>query len=169
MRIIIFLLIGVIGCKTEDIRNSEKYKMLNVKLQEQIKLSSIYYLLSDAGGTYYFCNRGQLEGYVKVSEQSFEKKEECDASLVIISNESHKKKIDEFLSNNPKYKKYKELMLTRHIKMAIPSAIVAQSWGKPEKINKTVFPGHTSEQWVYGRGSYVYIRNGIVSSWQSSN
>lgn len=43
------------------------------------------------------------------------------------------------------------------------------SWGKPDKINKTVLPDHTNEQWVYRRhDTYVYLRDGIVTSWQTT-
>jgi len=51
---------------------------------------------------------------------------------------------------------------------------VVRSWGKPNKINRTVLSGLVSEQWVYERGSrfgpaqYVYVRNGVVDSVQTT-
>jgi hypothetical protein len=42
------------------------------------------------------------------------------------------------------------------------------SWGKPQKINKTVNSSGSREQWVYGSGDYVYIENGKVTSFQTS-
>jgi hypothetical protein len=39
--------------------------------------------------------------------------------------------------------------------------------GRPERINTTVTAAGTHEQWVYG-GDYVYLRNGIVTSFQTS-
>jgi hypothetical protein len=41
------------------------------------------------------------------------------------------------------------------------------SWGNPRSIDKNYTFGSNSEQWVYGSmGPYVYIENGIVTSWQ---
>jgi hypothetical protein len=42
---------------------------------------------------------------------------------------------------------------------------VIMSWGKPERINRTVISSSTSEQWVYGR-VYLYFDNGILTSFQ---
>lgn len=41
------------------------------------------------------------------------------------------------------------------------------AWGKPEHINRTVIPGHTSEQWVYG-DTYLYFDDGVLTSWQDT-
>lgn len=43
---------------------------------------------------------------------------------------------------------------------------VTQLLGKPTKKNRTVTGNAVSEQWVYGNGRYVYIEDGIVTSWQ---
>jgi hypothetical protein len=41
------------------------------------------------------------------------------------------------------------------------------AWGQPKAIDKNYTFGTNSEQWVYGNmGPYVYIENGIVTSWQ---
>lgn len=41
------------------------------------------------------------------------------------------------------------------------------AWGNPRSIDKNYTFGSNSEQWVYGSmGPYVYIENGIVTSWQ---
>jgi hypothetical protein len=44
---------------------------------------------------------------------------------------------------------------------------VRAAWGRPEHINRTVIPGHTDEQWVYG-DTYLYFDDGILTSWQDS-
>ncbi len=44
---------------------------------------------------------------------------------------------------------------------------VMLSWGKPEDINRTVTTYGTSEQWVYGMGTYVYFDDGICTSFQN--
>jgi len=41
------------------------------------------------------------------------------------------------------------------------------SWGKPEKINKTILGNVVSEQWVYSTSSYLYFKNGILTSIQN--
>jgi hypothetical protein len=46
------------------------------------------------------------------------------------------------------------------------------AWGEPTTVNRTVGAAGASEQWVYrlygGRANYVYIRGGVVSSYQIS-
>lgn len=49
---------------------------------------------------------------------------------------------------------------------------VVRSWGRPEKINRTMTARVTREQWVYRRGGigndqYVYLENGVVVTLQS--
>ena len=46
---------------------------------------------------------------------------------------------------------------------------VIASWGKPNKINRTVTQYGTHEQWVYhhiGDGCYLYFEDGRLTSWQ---
>lgn len=45
---------------------------------------------------------------------------------------------------------------------------VIDALGNPTTINRTVLSSGTSEQWVYPNGLYVYIENGVVTSWQDS-
>lgn len=40
-------------------------------------------------------------------------------------------------------------------------------WGKPEKINRTIYPSHVREQWVYGTGNYLYFENDILVTIQN--
>lgn len=42
------------------------------------------------------------------------------------------------------------------------------SWGKPEKVNKSVGSWGVREQWVYGY-NYLYFKNGNLTSWQTTN
>jgi hypothetical protein len=39
--------------------------------------------------------------------------------------------------------------------------VVASSWGKPSKINKTSTTPGAREQWVYGSG-YLYFEKGVL-------
>lgn len=45
-------------------------------------------------------------------------------------------------------------------------AMVIDSWGKPKDINRSVGSWGVHEQWVYSNGNYLYIENGILTSWQ---
>lgn len=42
------------------------------------------------------------------------------------------------------------------------------SWGEPERINRDIHAWGTSEQWVYGSGSYLYFDDGHLSHIQTS-
>jgi len=44
--------------------------------------------------------------------------------------------------------------------------VLASSWGRPEKVNKSTYSWGTSEQWVYRSGNYLYFRNGVLESIQ---
>ncbi len=41
------------------------------------------------------------------------------------------------------------------------------AWGHPIDINKTIVRGLTSEQWVYGWGTYLYFDNGVLNAIQN--
>jgi hypothetical protein len=43
---------------------------------------------------------------------------------------------------------------------------VLRSRGKPSDINQTIIPTGSREQWVYGSGSYLYFRNGVLEAIQ---
>lgn len=64
-----------------------------------------------------------------------------------------------------------ENIAQRKVAIGMTSDDVLASWGKPNKINKTVTAGGTTEQWVYEgakfRHQYVYLDNGTVRSIQS--
>ncbi len=47
-----------------------------------------------------------------------------------------------------------------------PEEVLASSWGKPNKINRTTGANYEHEQWVYG-GGYLYFKNGILSTIQN--
>lgn len=40
--------------------------------------------------------------------------------------------------------------------------VIANSWGYPERINKTTNARGVREQWVYGNGRYLYFDNGVL-------
>jgi len=45
--------------------------------------------------------------------------------------------------------------------------VLASSWGRPEKVNRSTYAWGTSEQWVYGSGNYLYFKDGVLESIQN--
>jgi hypothetical protein len=59
------------------------------------------------------------------------------------------------------------MIANKEIRIGMPADQVRAAWGKPEKINSTVFPHSVHEQWVYG-SSYVYFEDGVMTALQQS-
>ena len=59
------------------------------------------------------------------------------------------------------------LVIANKIQIGMTAEMVRLSWGEPEKINTTLTSRTRHEQWVYGRGSYVYFEDGRVVSIQN--
>ena len=57
------------------------------------------------------------------------------------------------------------LIVAEKIKIGMTKAMVKDSWGEPEDINRTVGSWGVHEQWVYG-SNYLYFENGKLTSWQ---
>jgi hypothetical protein len=62
-----------------------------------------------------------------------------------------------------KYPEYLESVLNKKLKIGMPKDIVILSWGKPEKINKSVYGNIIKEQWVYNN-QYLYFEDGILTA-----
>ena len=57
----------------------------------------------------------------------------------------------------------------KEIWIGMTSQMLIDSWGSPDDKNKSVGSWGTHEQWIYRkRNYYVYIENGIVSSYQEN-
>jgi hypothetical protein len=52
-----------------------------------------------------------------------------------------------------------------HVGMTVKQ-VEATCWGKPDHVNRTEGTAGVSDQFVYGEGDFVYLRNGIVTSVQ---
>lgn len=52
-----------------------------------------------------------------------------------------------------------------HIGMSVQAAEAA--WGRPKSVNRTTDASGVREQWVYGDGNYLYMRNGRLESFQN--
>lgn len=46
--------------------------------------------------------------------------------------------------------------------------VLMSNWGRPERVNRSVYAHGTREQWVYGSGQYLYFENGRLTSLQTS-
>ena len=57
---------------------------------------------------------------------------------------------------------------TGKVMVGMTAAQVERAWGRPLKINRTVAANVTSEQWIYGRGDYLYLDNGVLRAVQTS-
>lgn len=44
--------------------------------------------------------------------------------------------------------------------------VIASSWGRPRKVNRTTTPTHVREQWVYD-GGYLYFTDGVLDAIQN--
>ena len=59
------------------------------------------------------------------------------------------------------------------IRIGMTAAEARSAWGEPSKINRTTSANGHTEQWVFYRGrsntDYVYLRNDVVTSTQTSN
>jgi hypothetical protein len=63
--------------------------------------------------------------------------------------------------------KIEQAAIAKEILLGINEAQVTMSWGKPERINRTVTPSGVSQQWVYG-STYLYFERGVLVSYQDS-
>lgn len=61
-----------------------------------------------------------------------------------------------------------ELIKQQKIKAGMTEQQALLSWGSPQRVNKRVGPYGVHEQWVYGGGQYVYMENGKLTSFQTS-
>ena len=56
----------------------------------------------------------------------------------------------------------------RRVLIGMTAAQAREAWGNPSSINRTESAYGAREQWVYGIGEYVYLRNDVVESVQTS-
>ncbi len=59
-----------------------------------------------------------------------------------------------------------DAILTNSVKLGMTEEMCILSWGKPDKINKSISQNDYTEQWVYG-DSYLYFAKGILKSIQN--
>ncbi len=63
--------------------------------------------------------------------------------------------------------KIEDAIRRRVVMVGMSPAQVIQSWGQPDKVNRSGGEYGTHEQWIYRASNwYLYFRNGKLSSWQ---
>ena len=62
-----------------------------------------------------------------------------------------------------------EAIIKQKIFRGMSESALVESWGRPEEINSSVGSWGTHKQYVYGSGNYVYVENGVITSWQTSS
>lgn len=98
----------------------------------------------------------------------------CTCGTNVSSVYFYSNSIDRFFTtDNPKndYKGREEnwdLVCERKIKIGFTKDELIFSWGTPKRINETTVSGKVHQQYVYS-DQYVYLDNGIVTSFQSTN
>lgn len=81
-------------------------------------------------------------------------------------NEVNAQIYQERLNEEARKRRAKEAIGRGVIIVGMTSSELIESWGYPEKINKSVYKDDVHEQWVYReRGVYVYLENYVVTSW----
>lgn len=53
----------------------------------------------------------------------------------------------------------------RKVQVGMPEEMAVLAWGRPKKINRS---SNGPDQWVYEVGNYLYMENGLLKSWQTS-
>ena len=70
-------------------------------------------------------------------------------------------------------KKVINAILSHKIFIGMTAKQVIESWGPPDRVNRSVFKWEVHEQWIYERGSvfdatYLYFENDTLTGWQDS-
>ncbi|WP_294344791.1 hypothetical protein [Prosthecochloris sp.] len=77
-----------------------------------------------------------------------------------------------FYTSNPippgSSQKVRQAIERQEVIMGMTEKEAVLSWGEPEKVNESVGSWGVREQWVYGY-SYLYFKNGNLTSWQTTH
>ena len=140
---------------------------------------------------YFRIERGNLKGYilreairetndaVRVADKARVNISGLEDSLEIVrtqkdmayraldSLKTEQEKVERLTNLRRKYGKSRffRSILDEQIRIGMSKEMVADSWGEPQDINRTVGEWGVHEQWVYG-SSYLYFENGKLTSFQ---
>ncbi len=66
-----------------------------------------------------------------------------------------------------KYGKNKGKMIAEgKVWTSISYEMAVDSWGEPEKVQKTMIATGSTEKWLYPDGAYLFFKNGRLQSWK---
>lgn len=86
---------------------------------------------------------------------------EIDIQLTKVNPED---KLEAMIS---KYGKNKgKLIASGKVWASISPQMAIDSWGEPEKIQKSDLSNGTTEKWTYPEGKYLFFKNGRLESWK---
>ncbi|MDP2603499.1 MAG: hypothetical protein Q8S00_13040 [Deltaproteobacteria bacterium] len=81
----------------------------------------------------------------------------------IAAREAHVKLVE----SKPWPAEIKKKILERKVEIGMTAEQVTLSWGKPQRVNRTVGGWGSHEQWIYG-STYLYFENDKLTSFQES-
>ncbi len=123
---------------------------------------------NESFGTFEECNRSEsLKGHHNEINKRLETARENNRNKKLQVEGKRVSKIKEFVEKNSQYKSFMKTAVEQKISMGMPEELVVLSWGKPQRVNTTVTKRRVHKQMVYGRRNYVYLDNGVVTSWQN--
>lgn len=107
-----------------------------------------------------------------ISIEPFQTIEKCEESQIykdwIEGDEKERiAKIDNFLKENTKFKKYRKAAIEKLIQIGMPEQLMYLSIGVPRRKNSTTTVSGTSIQHIYSDTTYVYTNNGLITAWQN--
>lgn len=128
----------------------------NEELHENFRL--------EIGKSYY---RVQLKDLIPSTDYYTQKKQERIQKEEHLAKENARK-IERKANLIKKYgQSNAELILKGHVKIGMTAEMCREAWGKPNDINRSVGSWGVHEQWCYKWGGYLYIENGILTSFQN--
>lgn len=90
---------------------------------------------------------------------------ESYAKFLITKND---RTIERFETLSLKYgKENAKLIIESKVRIGWSSDMCRESWGKPDRINRTTTAWGVHEQWVYGYNNYLYFEKGILTTIQN--
>jgi len=140
------------GRVMEEIPKGTLLKCVDFTLLEDEDDRMVYVFDSDKYGKMYI---PYYESYDFIQGYEEFKKEEADAA------KRKKSLISKYGKVNA------QTILNGEVKIGFTKAMCREAWGEPDNINTTSNRYGTSEQWVYRDGSYLYFKNGKLTSIQN--
>ena len=146
--LLLLLLMPLVACKTTQHRG-QTYHTQWTLIQFGTKTTCLY---------------GVLDKYRILSTKTFWSEENC-------KNSKEFKRVNRNLiaernkAINKLPTKFREDARKGLIRVGMSEAALLLSWGKAEKINRSVYSFGVHKQHIYGE-TYIYTKNGFITSWQ---